>query len=287
MPRDTGFPAADAQTDFLRARRERSLSRLAGAMRRGPGDVNVILPFEEVVAALGRTGERSIGLQVIGLDSIVGTVDRTADFDRRFRPTTGRVRGRWERIAQAMRRGESMPPISVFRIGDLHFVRDGHHRVSVARALGRRDIDAYVTVVSTRVPLGSGMRLGDLPLKGHERLFRERVPLEPAAAARIRLSDPWTYGKLAEGVEAWGFRLMQDRGDLLDRAQIAGLWFADEYEPVLAMLHEAGMIGRGTETDAYMRVAEERYRLLRTHAWSEEIVQRLRGEERAAASRWR
>jgi hypothetical protein len=287
VPRDTGFPAADAQTDFLRARRERSLSRLAGAMRRGPGDVNVILPFEEVVAALGRTGERSIGLQVIGLDSIVGTVDRTADFDRRFRPTTGRVRGRWERIAQAMRRGESMPPISVFRIGDLHFVRDGHHRVSVARALGRRDIDAYVTVVSTRVPLGSGMRLGDLPLKGHERLFRERVPLGPAAAARIRLSDPWTYGKLAEGVEAWGFRLMQDRGDLLDRARIASLWFANEYEPVLAMLHEAGMIGRGTETDAYMRVAEERYRLLRTHAWSEEIVQRLRGEERAAASRWR
>jgi hypothetical protein len=287
VPRDTGFPAADAQTDFLRARRERSLSRLAGAMRRGPGDVNVILPFEEVVAALGRTGERSIGLQVIGLDSIVGTVDRTADFDRRFRPTTGRVRGRWERIAQAMRRGEAMPPISVFRIGDLHFVRDGHHRVSVARALGRRDIDAYVTVVSTRVPLGSGMRLGDLPLKGHERLFRERVPLDPAAAARIRLSDPWTYGKLAEGVEAWGFRLMQDRGDLLDRAQIASLWFADEYEPVLAMLHEAGMIGRGTDTDAYIRVAEERYRLLRTHAWSEEIVQRLRGEERAAASRWR
>ena len=287
MPRDTGFPAADAQTDFLRARRERSLSRLAGAMRRGPGDVNVILPFEEVVAALGRTGERSIGLQVIGLDSIVGTVDRTADFDRRFRPTTVRVRGRWERIAQAMRRGESMPPISVFRIGDLHFVRDGHHRVSVARALGRRDIDAYVTVVSTRVPLSSGMRLGDLPLKGHERLFRERVPLEPAAAARIHLSDAWAYGKLAEGVEAWGFRLMQDRGDLLDRAQIASLWFAHEYEPVLAMLHEAGMIGRGTDTDAYMRVAEERYRLLRTHAWSEEIVQRLRGEERAAASRWR
>lgn len=287
MSRDTGFPAADAQSDFLRARRDRSLSRLAGRMRRDPGDVNVILPFEEVVAALGRTSERSLGLKVIALDSIVGTVDRTADFDRRFRPTSARVRGRWERIAQAMRRGESMPPISVFRIGDLHFVRDGHHRVSVARALGRSDIDAYVTEVSTSVPLASGMRVGDLPVKGHERLFRERVPLEPAAAARLRLSDPWAYGKLAEGVEAWGFRLEQDRGDLLSRHEIARLWLADEYEPVVAMLDEAGMIGSGTETDAYMRVAEERYRLLRTHAWSEEIVRRLRGEERAAASRWR
>ncbi len=137
MARDTGFPAAPAETDFLRARRERTLGRVASAMRREPGDVNVILPFEEVVAALGRTGERSLGLQVIALDSVVGTVDRTTDFDRSFRPTSSRVRGRWERIAQAMRRGEAMSPISVYRIGELHFVRDGHHRVSVASALGR------------------------------------------------------------------------------------------------------------------------------------------------------
>ena len=98
--------------------------------------MNVILPFEEVVAALGRRGERRLGLQAIALDSIVGTVDRGREFDRSFRPTIGRVRTRWERIATAQRRGEAMPPIDVYRIGELHFVKDGHHRVSVARALG-------------------------------------------------------------------------------------------------------------------------------------------------------
>ncbi len=276
MARDTGFPAADASSDFLRARRERTLARIASRLRGEHGDLDVILPFEEVIAALGRTGERWLGLQVIPLDSIVGTVDRTKDFDRDFRPTSGRVRGRWERIAQMMRRGEALPPISVYRVAGMHFVRDGHHRVSVARALGRHDIDAYVTEVLTRIGSDRELRLRDLPLKGHERLFRERVPLPPVAAARVVVSDPWDYGKLAEGVEAWGFRLIQRRGEFLDRAEVARLWFEEEYEPVVEMLREADMIGPGTEADAYMRIAEERYRLLRTHEWSDEVIEKLR-----------
>jgi len=91
------------------------------------------------------------------------------------------VRPRWERIATAQRRGQAMPPIDVYRIGELHFVRDGHHRVWVARALGHDVIDAYVTVVYTRVGTGNEIRLADLPLKSHERVFYERVPLPDAA----------------------------------------------------------------------------------------------------------
>ena len=133
--------------------------------------------------ALGRTGQHDLGLQVVPLDAIVGTVDRAVDFDRGFRPTSARLRSRWERIAAAQRRGESLPPVSLYKIGDLYFVRDGHHRVSVAKSLGRDDIDAYVTEVTTRVRLGEDTLVSDLPLKDHERLFRERVPL-PARGAR-------------------------------------------------------------------------------------------------------
>jgi hypothetical protein len=117
---------------------------------RDPGDVDVILPFDEVVAALGRVEERYVGLQTIDLDTVLGTVgrDRAGGFDRQFRPTTARVRARWERIANAARRGEPLPPISVYRIGDVHFVRDGHHRVSVARARGALTIDATVDGVA-------------------------------------------------------------------------------------------------------------------------------------------
>jgi hypothetical protein len=274
---DTGLPSQDAQSDFQRARRHGVLADLGRRLRREPDDVALILPFEEVVDALGRLGERSLGLMTVPLDAIVGTVDRTREFDRRFHPMSRRVRGRWERIAAAQRRGESMPPISLYKIGPLYFVRDGHHRVSVARSMGREDIDAYVTEVLTRVGMEGDIRLSDLPLKGHERVFSERVPLPPEWRDRVRVSDPWDYATLAEAVEAWGFRLMQQRGSFLDRADVARHWYTDEFAPVAGMLRDGGFVGPGEcEADAYMRVAAQRYRLLRTHEWTPEVLERLR-----------
>jgi hypothetical protein len=279
MPKDTGMATTDAQFDFGRMRRRRLLRRLASTLR-GESDFEVILPFEEVVEALGRRGERQLGLQTIELDSIVGTVDRGHDFSRRFQPTTGRVRQRWERIATAVRKGESMPPIDVYRIGELHFVKDGHHRVSVARALGHSHIDAYVTEVITAVGADREITLKDLPLVSHERLFFERVPLPPELRSRIDLDDKLRYACLAEGVEAWGFRAMQARGEFMTREEVAEAWFREEYEPVVEMLREADLCKPGMETEAYMRVASHRYLLLRTHEWNDEVIERLRGELR-------
>jgi hypothetical protein len=281
--RDTGFPGADAQDDFQRARRRQVMSQLARRLSRDSRDVDVILPFDEVVDALGRVEERYIGLQTIDLDSILGTVDRGAHggFDRQFRPTTPRVRARWERIANAARRGEALPPISVYRVGDVHFVRDGHHRVSVARALGRDTIDAYVVEVVTRIGAERSLVVGDLPLKSHERLFYERAPLPARARDRISLTDPWRYGVLAEMVEAWGFRMMQERGHFADRPEVARRWFDDEYVPVSEMLRAGDLIERGeTDAEAYMRVAGQRYVLLRTHEWSDEVLDRLRRSDK-------
>src|SRR3954454_9692353 len=119
-PLRTGLTTADAQDDFLRARRRQSMARLARFLSRERGDIDVILPFDEVVTALGRTGERDLGLHAIPLDSIGGPVDRRPGFDREFRPTSSRVRTRWEPIAAAMRRGDPLRPISVFRIGEVH-----------------------------------------------------------------------------------------------------------------------------------------------------------------------
>src|SRR3984885_7174765 len=132
-PRSTGLSGVDAQNDFLRARRRATIARLAARLRGEPDDVGVILPYEEVIEALGFVSEHSIGFRVVPLEAIVGTIDRGRDFDRRFRPTTGRVRSRWEQIAGAARRGESLPPVDLVKVEEIYFVRDGHHRVSVAR----------------------------------------------------------------------------------------------------------------------------------------------------------
>jgi hypothetical protein len=165
-------------------------------------------------------------------------------------------------------------------------VRDGHHRVSVAKSLGRTDIDAYVTEVNTRVRLGEDTLVSDLPLKDHERLFRERVPLPAEMRSRISLSDPWDFGTLAEAVEAWGFRAMQSRSTYMDRGEVARLWFTEEYVPVVELLAAGDLMDADeTETDAYLRVAGDRYRALRTHEWSDEVLEQLRRGERRR--RWR
>ncbi len=282
---DTGFPDSDAQTDFSRARRRQVTADLARRLRREPDDVNQILPFDEVVAALGRRGERRLGLKTIELDSIVGTVDRTREFDRYFRPTSRSARQRWQRIAKAMRRGEAMPPIDVYRIGSLHFVRDGHHRVSVARAQKLEVIEAHVTGIITEVGADADVRLHDLALKSHERLFFERVPLRGEYRSRIALSQGSWYAGLAEGVEAWGYRAMQARGEFMSREQIGREWFTEEFEPVVAMLRDADLIGNQTEAEAYARIVSLRYLLLRTHDWDPDVLERLREELRGPGPR--
>ncbi len=274
---ETGFPAADSRDDFARARRNAVLARLAARLRMREGDVDVLLPFDEVVGALGHRGEQNLGLQSVDLDTIVGSVDRRAGFDRQFRPTSDLTRRRFERLALAVRRGEDLPPIELYRVGEVHFVRDGHHRVAVLRTLGREQVSARVTLVRTAMSAGSDLRMGDLPLKGHERLFRERIPLPPAVAQRVAFTDADHWALLAEGIEAWGFRRMQERGELLDRNAVALLWFSEEYEPVLALLREAGLhAGDGSlDAEVYLRFARERYHVLRTHRWDDSVIARL------------
>jgi hypothetical protein len=149
---ETGFPQADVDNDFLRARRRQVRGRLINWVRRRPASACRLVPLDEVTGPLGRRGERRLGLQPIRLATIVGTLEPRRDFDYRFRPASNRVRSRWERLALAQRRGEPIPPIQVYRVGGLHFVEDGHHRVSIAAAAHQEMIDAYVTEVLTGLP---------------------------------------------------------------------------------------------------------------------------------------
>jgi hypothetical protein len=151
----------------------------------------------------------------------------------------------------------------------------------VFRALGYEQIEARVTLIQTQIGAGSGLTLQDLPLKSHTRVFFERVPLPTRLRGRIELDEADDYGALAESVEAWGMRWMQERRAFADRAEVALAWFTEEFEPVLALLREAGLhpsSGGGVESDAkaYMRLSAERYAVLRTHSWDDEAIERLR-----------
>jgi hypothetical protein len=91
--------------------------------------------------------------RLVPLDQIVGSEGRCADFDRDFNPLSDHTRGRWIRVAAARQRGTELPPVDLMQVGDLLFVQDGHHRISVARALGQPDIEARVTLWQVSGPL--------------------------------------------------------------------------------------------------------------------------------------
>jgi hypothetical protein len=141
---ETGNLMIDAQTAFSREQRRRRRERALGwLIRRRGGHLTAL---EQVLDTGAPAMRRAGGLHAIPLDSIVGTAERakTRTFDRRFRPGSS-SRTRWERLWIAGRRGAALPPISVYRLNGQHFVRDGHHRVSVAHSLGMTAIDAEVT----------------------------------------------------------------------------------------------------------------------------------------------
>ena len=275
------FYESQAGGDFDRERRRRAFRRIATRLRQAPDDVDEMLPFDEVVEALGSGAQRDLGVQMIPLDSIVGTVDRRrSQFDRSFRPMTAELRDRWQRVAAARRSGVSLPPIDVYRVGGLHFVEDGHHRVSVARALGDDAIEARVREISTSVGASPDLRTSELPLKQHERIFFERVPLPIGLRRRVRLTDEWRYAQLATLVEAGGFRESHARGRLVSREELAELWYHEQFEPIVAAMREAEIGGPGTDADRYLRFVMLRFLLLYTTDWSDEIIERLIHEVR-------
>jgi hypothetical protein len=148
---ETGNLMIDAQSAFAREQRGRRRERATRWLLRRPSGSLASLDQELVAGPPGV--HREAGLQAIPLESIVGTAEtaKTRTFDRRFRPAPS-SRRRWEGIWIAGRRGGALPPISVYRLGDRHFVRDGHHRVSVAHSLGMAAIDAQVTELARSGP---------------------------------------------------------------------------------------------------------------------------------------
>jgi hypothetical protein len=153
MVMETGNLLVDAQTAFSRELRRRQRDRVAGWLTRRRGEHARLASLDRALDHAPPAGRRPVGLSAIPLDSIVGTAEtaKTRSFDRRFRPPSS-SRGRWERIWMAGRRGAPLPPISVYRLGGEHFVRDGHHRVSVARSLGMTAIDAEITDLGESAP---------------------------------------------------------------------------------------------------------------------------------------
>jgi hypothetical protein len=134
-----------ADRDFGRARRRSWLRRLVSRLRGEPASQNALPSFDEVRRSLRALNRMPRGTRAVDPRKIVGSVGRREDFDRSFMPLRASAGQRWKRVDLAFHKGEELPPVSLYKLGDDYFVEDGNHRVSVARFHGAEWIDADVT----------------------------------------------------------------------------------------------------------------------------------------------
>lgn len=254
-----------ADKDFSRARRRAFLRRIGAFLRKDPGS-NQLLSFDEVKSALGAVEQVYLGMRTVEVDKIVGSVGRHRDFDRAFLPSKDDLGARWKRIDEMMHRSEELPPVSLYKIGDAYFVRDGNHRVSVARQQGVEMIDAEVIELRSRVPIDSEITARDLLHKLEQRRLLERLPMDRVLPeVKVELSDVSDYRRLATHIEAHGFRLTQLWKRYVSPEETLRDWYEYQYVPIAEMVREERVLeafpGR-SELDLYLWIVDHRERLV-------------------------
>ncbi|NWF79838.1 MAG: DUF4032 domain-containing protein [Chloroflexi bacterium] len=246
--------------DFNRARRKAFIGQLLALLTRSTND---LLPFEEVRARLNVRGQRAIGSQTVPLDHIVGSEGRYADFDRQFAPLNEATMIRWMSIDRAHHEDVGLPAVELYKLGDIYFVKDGHHRISVARMRGQLAIDATVTELVVDVPLAPDLSMRDLLLKEEYSDFLAWTGLaDLRPEQRIEFSEPGGYLALVSHINAHRYYLGQERGQVVERDEAVADWFDHVYTPVVEVIRATNALkafpGR-SEADLYRWIMDHRW----------------------------
>lgn len=259
---DNLWAARVSQANFHEARRKSLVAAILDTLRRQPSDM---LSFEEVRARLNVRGQRYLGHQTVALDHIVGSEGRYSDFDRRFLPRSDILKQRWSNISRAQLEDIALPPVDLYKLGDTYFVRDGNHRVSVARQQGQAYIDSYVTELLVDVPLGPELSVRDLLLKEEYSDFLEWTGLHALRPdERIEFSELGGYLDLVRHINAHRYYLGLERGQEISREEAVASWYDNVYVPIARAIRERGVLkqfpGR-TEADLYRWIMEHRWKV--------------------------
>ena len=235
------------------------------------GKSDRLLSYEEAREKLRGLESARQTLSSVPVDAIVGTVGRYSDFTRQFLPRQDSDAVRWARVKLMMTEQAGLPPVELYRIGDTYFVKDGHHRVSVARELGATHIEAYVTDVRTKVPLSPDASPDDLIIKAEYTAFLEDTNLnELRPQADLAVTVPGQYEVLKEHIAVHRYFMGLEQRREIGYEEAVTHWYDEVYLPVVQIIRERDLLrdfsGR-TETDLYLWLAEHRAALEAELGW--------------------
>lgn len=224
-----------------------------------------LLPLDEARRRLRIVGQAYVGVRPIPVERIVGSLDRSADFDRGFRPRRPASRARVAGLRRAFPDGH-VPAIEVHEIGGAYFVADGHHRVALARELGMEFLDAEITRLQTNYEVGPDTDVRRLVHTEQQRLLLEESGLGRARPdVRIEFSRPGGYPELLELIKAHGYDMARRAGRLPAPEEVAADWYECVYRPGVEALRREALPERyayKTDADLFLWVYQ-RLRALR------------------------
>jgi len=249
-----------------------------------------LLAFDDVRSSLKLNHMRYLGLKDVPLSKIVGSVGRYRDFNRAFLPLNDSQENRWRGVYDLTAHGEGFPPIELFKIGDIYFVRDGNHRVSVARANGTPSIEAYVTEYVTSVELNPDDSLDDILIKAGAANFATVTRLNHLRPNHgIQLTNPGRYKYLLQHIAVHKYYREIDCQCEISWEDAVVSWYDNVYMPLVKEIRERAILERfpgRTEADLYAWLVYHRQTLEDIYGVGrvddEEVVDDL--EEEATAS---
>lgn len=226
---------------------------------------NKLLPFDEVRGRLPLKGQRYVGLRQVSIDKIVGSQGRYLDFDRAFLPVQSRTRDRWISIDKAHYNQVALPAVDLFKMGDIYFVKDGNHRVSVARERGQEYVDAFVVEIDVPVTLTPDMIVDDLVLKQEYARFIEQTGLPSLRPeANFETKQPKHYERLLEHIAAHRWFMGEQQGAEVPYEEAIISWYEHVYKPLVTTLIENSVMKSFrdvNETDLYLLVMDYQWYL--------------------------
>jgi hypothetical protein len=249
------------KTDFEHARSKAFWKRIINIVGRQP---TTLLSYDEIKEKLHLGGPIYRGVHTVEVKKIIGSLNRYQQFDRAFLPLEDQSGDRWQSIDRAFYKDVNLPPVVLYKVGDVYFVVDGHNRVSVAREKGQLDIDAEVRECMSKVNLTADLRPEDLEILGEKVDFLERTGLDHIRPdASIRLTIPDGFDRMLEHIAVHRYFMgLDQKRDISDEEAVAH-WYDQVYLPIINVIRRSNILryfpGK-TEGDLYLWVLDrQRY----------------------------
>jgi hypothetical protein len=259
-PRDHSYTDQNARMDFDRAHLKSFYRDILSWFNHSSND---LLPYDEVRRVVPLKGQLDVGIKVVPLDHIVGSVNRYNDFDRAFLPKETNTRGRWMSIDKARMQEVNLPAIEVIKIGEVYFVKDGNHRVSVAREMGQLYIDAYVSEIITPVEITPDQNLEEIILKQEYNQFLANTQIDTVVPDhQIRLTQVGVYSQLEEHISVHRWYMGEKFDQPITEEEAVRSWYYKVYLPIVQIVRNQRILDDFpgyTETDLYSWIITHQY----------------------------